>query len=197
MVSFIVYCPHTQEQNGVAERKHRHIVENSLALLAKSSIPLKYWDEAFRTIVFLHNRLPTPILKQKCPLELLFKTKPNYSFLKVFGCACYPNTRPFNKHKLQFRSTVCTFMGYSLNHKGNKSLDSNGKLYIFKDVIFDETTFPFAQTDTVPIDRPINEVDLPSVPNVHSISPVTDVVVQDIVSFGNTNLNRRASRPRG
>ena len=140
-------CPHTQEQNGVVERKHRHIVENSLALLVKSSIPLKYWDEAFRTVVFLHNRLPTPILKQKCPLELLFKTKTNYSFLKVFGCACYPNTRPFNKHKLQFRSTVCTFMGYNLNHKGYKCLDSNGKLYISRDVIFDETTFPFAQTD--------------------------------------------------
>ena len=77
-------CPHTQEQNGVAERKHCHIVENGLALLAKSLIPLKYWDEAFRVVVLLHNRLPTPILKQKCPLELLFKTKPNYSFLKVF-----------------------------------------------------------------------------------------------------------------
>ena len=211
-------CPHTQEQNGVAERKHHHIVENGLALLAKSSIPLKYWDEAFRTAVFLHNRLPTPILKQKCSLEFLFKTKPNYSFLKVFGSACYPNTHPFNKHKLQFRSTVCTFMGYSLNHKGYKCLDSNGKLYISRDVIFDETTFPFAQTNqysysihnssslsnstpsasppilTVPsqthshpvshscpvvisIDKPINEVDLPSVPNVHSISPVTGVVV--------------------
>ena len=111
-------------------------------------------------------------------------------------------------------------MGYNLNHKGYKSLDSNGKLYIFRDVIFDETTFPFAQTDqssysihnsfslsdstpsasppilTVPIDRPINEVDLPSVPNVHSISPVTDVVVQDIVSSSNTNLNRMIGQPR-
>ncbi|RVX16118.1 Retrovirus-related Pol polyprotein from transposon RE2 [Vitis vinifera] len=38
-------------------------------------------------------------------------------------------------------------MGYSLNHKGYKRLDSNGKLYISRDVIFDETTFPFAQID--------------------------------------------------
>lgn len=52
-------CPHTHQQNGLVERKHRHIVENGLTLLAKASLSFEFWGEAFRTIVYLHNRLPT------------------------------------------------------------------------------------------------------------------------------------------
>ena len=95
-----VSCPHTHEQNGVAERKHRHIVESGLTLLAHASLPLKYWDEAFRTSVFLINRMPTPRLNLLSPLEVLFHTTPDYSSLRVFGCLCYPNLRPYNKLKL-------------------------------------------------------------------------------------------------
>jgi histone deacetylase 1/2 len=41
-----VSCPHTSQQNGIAERKHRHLVETGLALLAHSSLPLRFWDES-------------------------------------------------------------------------------------------------------------------------------------------------------
>ena len=64
--------------------------------------------------------------------------------LRVFGCACYPNTRPYNMHKLKFRSTQCTFLGYSLNHKDYKCLDTNDKIFISRDVIFYEHSFPFS-----------------------------------------------------
>jgi transposase InsO family protein len=40
-------CPHTPQQNGVAERKHRHIVETALFLISQSSLPLSYWPYAF------------------------------------------------------------------------------------------------------------------------------------------------------
>lgn len=82
--------PHTSQQNGIVERKHQHIVDTGLALLSQSNMPLKYWDEAFANVVYLINRLPTPILNHLSPLEKLFHTKPNYSFLKVFGCECFP-----------------------------------------------------------------------------------------------------------
>jgi histone deacetylase 1/2 len=48
-ISHRVSCPHTSQQNGVVERKHRHLVETGLALLAHSSLPLRFWDEAFMT----------------------------------------------------------------------------------------------------------------------------------------------------
>jgi hypothetical protein len=54
-----VSCPHTHQQNGSAECKHRHIVETGLALLAHASVPIKFWDKAFLTATYLINRLPT------------------------------------------------------------------------------------------------------------------------------------------
>jgi histone deacetylase 1/2 len=75
-------------QNGSAERKHRRIVETGLALLAHAHMPLKFWSEAFLTAAYLINRLPTRVIDNTCPLERLFHQSPNYSMLRVFGCAC-------------------------------------------------------------------------------------------------------------
>lgn len=143
-----VSCPYTPAQNGIAERKNRHIVDIGLTLLAKASLPLKYWDHAFLTAIFLINKLPAQNLNFKSPYELIFHKPPDYTFLKTFGCACYPNLRPYNSTKLQFRSTLCTFLGYSSDHRGYKCLDSKGKIYISRDVLFDETSFPFVSNSS-------------------------------------------------
>lgn len=50
-------CPYTPEQNGLAERKHRHIIELSLASMSHASVPLEYWDGVFSSVVYLINRL--------------------------------------------------------------------------------------------------------------------------------------------
>jgi len=140
-----VSCPHAHQQNGSAERKHRHIVEMGLTLLAHSSLLLKFWDEAFSTAVFLINRLPSRVIHGETPLERLYKQKPDYSFFRTFGCAVWPNLRPYNARKLQFRSKQCVFLGYSNLHKGFKCLDpKEGRIYISRDVVFDEHVFPFA-----------------------------------------------------
>jgi hypothetical protein len=145
-ISHNVSCPHAHQQNGSAERKHRHIVEVGLTLLAQASMPLKFWDEAFTTAVYLINRTPNKVLNFATPLERLFHTKPNYMSLRVFGCVCWPNLRPYNKHKLDFWSKQCVFLGYSSQHKGFKCLDiSEGRVYISRDVVFDEIVYPFAK----------------------------------------------------
>jgi hypothetical protein len=81
-------CPHTHQQNGVAECKHHHIVEMGLALLAHVSMPLKYWDEAFLMTVYLINRTPARLLSYDTPLHRLLGATPDYSSFRVFGCAC-------------------------------------------------------------------------------------------------------------
>ena len=122
-----------------------HVVEVGLALLANSSMPLKFWDEAFLAATYLINILPSSVINFDIPFERLFHTKPNYASLRVFGCACWPNLRPYNTRKLSFRSKQCVFLGYSPRHKGVKCLDvSTGRIYISRDVVFDETVFPFA-----------------------------------------------------
>jgi histone deacetylase 1/2 len=110
-ISHHVSCPHAHQLNGSAERKHRHIVEVGLSLLAQASMPLKFWDEAFMTATYLINRLPSRVINNQTPLERLLDQKPDYSVLRVFGCACWPNLQPFNDRKLQFRSKNACFLG--------------------------------------------------------------------------------------
>lgn len=57
-------CPHTHQQNGAIERKHRYIVQVGLSLLANASMPQSFWAEAFQIATFLINCLPTPVLHQ-------------------------------------------------------------------------------------------------------------------------------------
>ena len=144
-ISHHVSCPHAHQQNGSAERKHRHIVDMGLALLANASMPLKFWDEAFLTATYLINLLPSKVIKLETPITRLLGVTPDYTSLRVFGCACWPNLRPYNTRKLAFRSKRCVFLGYSPMHKGVKCLDvPTGRVYISRDVVFDESVFPFA-----------------------------------------------------
>jgi histone deacetylase 1/2 len=101
-ISHRVSFPHTSQQNGIAERKHRHLVETGLALLAHSSLPLRYWDEAFLTACYLINRMPTPVLHKGTPFHCLLGVHPDYTFLRTFGCACWPSLRKYNARKLTF-----------------------------------------------------------------------------------------------
>ena len=169
-----VSCPNTSQQNGIAERKHRHLVETGLALLAHSSLPLRFWDEAFLTACYLINRMPTPVLNKDTPLFRLFHVQPNYSSLRIFGCACWPSLRKYNAHKLEFRSKMCVFLGYSPLHKGYKCLDrTSGRIYISRDVVFDESVFPYSS--------PGVSVDIASIEHAltfPSNEPVSDVHVR-------------------
>uniref|UniRef100_A0A2N9HBX8 Reverse transcriptase Ty1/copia-type domain-containing protein n=1 Tax=Fagus sylvatica TaxID=28930 RepID=A0A2N9HBX8_FAGSY len=158
--------------NGSIERKHRHIVETGLALLSHSAMPLRYWDDAFQTACYLINRLPTPTLQNKSPFEKLFNTNPDYSFLKTFGCSCWPNLRPYNSHKLLPRSLECIFLGYSLLHKGYKCLHlPSGRLYISRDVIFVENKFPFSSPPIPAASTSLESSSSQSLAFVQSISP--------------------------
>ncbi|KAG8479751.1 hypothetical protein CXB51_029621 [Gossypium anomalum] len=124
-----VTCPYTSEQNSVAKRNHRQIGDMGLSLLAQSAMPLQFWYYAFAHAVYLTNRLPTPILSHVSPYETLHKIQPDYGLLRVFGCACFPNLRPFNQYKLQFWSQQCVFLGVTPNRKGYQCLTLDGRVY--------------------------------------------------------------------
>jgi histone deacetylase 1/2 len=142
-MQFRMSCPYTSQQNGRAERKHRHIAEFGLTLLAQAEMPLHYWWEAFSTAVYLINRLPSLVTQNKSPYSLLYHKEPEYNSLKPFGCACYPCLKPYNQHKLQFHTTRCVFLGYSNSHKGYKCINSHGRIFNSRHVIFNEDHFPF------------------------------------------------------
>jgi hypothetical protein len=134
-------CPYTSPQNGLAERKLRHILETRLTLLAHSHLSNKYWVDSFLTAVYVINRLPTPVLQNLSPYFKLYSKAPDYERLRVFGCLCYPLLRPYNAHKLDYRSKPCIFLGY--NYAGYKCLDPvTNKAYLSRHVVFDENSFP-------------------------------------------------------
>lgn len=97
-------------------------MEVGLALLSHSSVPLRFWDHAFQTLTFDKYHLPSRVIDFDTPLECLLGAQPDYTMLKTFDCACWPNLRPYNTRKLQFRSQQCIFLGYNNLHKGYKCL---------------------------------------------------------------------------
>ncbi|BBN68591.1 hypothetical protein Prudu_489S000400 [Prunus dulcis] len=168
-------CPHTPEQNGCVERKHRHLVETARTLLVASNVPKVYWVEALSTATYLINRLPISGLAQS-PWELLFHTLPDYTRLKIFGCSCYPWLKPYVSSKLDGKSRPCVFLGYSLQHKGYRCLDMlTDRVYISRHVLFDEKSFPFtaksaSPSDSIPTLSPVIDLQFP-IPNSHSVLP--------------------------
>ena len=71
-VTHRVSCPYTQQQNGVVERKHHHLVETGLALLNHAQIPFQYWEDVFQTACYLINRLLTSTIQNLSPYEIFF-----------------------------------------------------------------------------------------------------------------------------
>jgi hypothetical protein len=77
------------------------------------------------------------LLHHSSPYERLFNRAPNYSLLRVFGCKCFPLLRPYTNHKLEYRSKVCIFLGYS--YAGYRCLDPlTDKVYLSRHVVFDD-----------------------------------------------------------
>jgi hypothetical protein len=89
------------------------------------------------TATYLINRLPSANLYYKSPLEIIYQRKLNIDHLRVFGCMCYAHNN--NKQdKLDYTSIKAIFLGYS-SQKSYKCYDSiNKKIYISRDVTFEE-----------------------------------------------------------
>ncbi|KAG8486951.1 hypothetical protein CXB51_020530 [Gossypium anomalum] len=151
-----VSCPYTSEQNGVAERKHRHVVETGITLLAQANLPIDYWGYAFYSATHLINRLPTSVLEGKTPFQCLFNRAPTYDHLRAFGCCCFPYLRPFGNHKLEFQSQPSTFLGYSPHHKGYFCLTPDEKVIVSRHVVFDENRFLSSLSTTSSDQLPLN-----------------------------------------
>lgn len=136
--------PYTPQQNGVAERANRTLVEMARCMLETSSLPQSLWGEAVNTAVYIRNRAPTKVLGDVTPYELWNGRKPSVSHWKTFGCdAIVLRKGPQSKGR-QFmpKGVKLKFVGYADSTKGFRLYDSKSrKIQIARDVIFFEECF--------------------------------------------------------
>jgi len=110
--------PYTPQQNGVAERANRTIVERARSMIHDRELEYEYWGEAVATTVYLKNRSPTRALDGMTPEEAWTAE---------------------NRSKLEPKAIACTFVGYDGNSKAYRLYDPvKRKIIKSRDVTFDE-----------------------------------------------------------
>ena len=131
--------PRSPQQNGVAERKNRTILNMARSMLKIKKLPKEFWAEAVACAVYLSNRSPTRSVWGKTPQEAWSGRKPGISHLRVFGSIAHVHVSDKRRMKLDDKSESFIFIGYDSNSKGyNLYNPSNKKIVISRNVIFDE-----------------------------------------------------------
>ena len=132
--------PYTPQQNGVAERLNRTLIEGVRTVLADSKLPHRLWAEALSTALYLRNRSPTEALEGITPYETWSGTKPDVSSLRIFGCSAYAHVPKVERRKLDSKTRKFMLLGYGTNQKGYRLYDLGCmKVIHSRDVVFDKS----------------------------------------------------------
>lgn len=131
---------YTPQQNGVAERKNRTIMNMVRNMLSEKEIPKEFWPEAVNWSVYVQNRSPTIAVKDITPEEAWSGLKPAVHFFRIFRCITYAHVPENQRKKLDDRSVKCILLGVSEESKAYRLFDpTSQKILINRDVVFDET----------------------------------------------------------
>lgn len=108
---------YTPQQNGIAERMNRTLVEMARCLLSQANLSNEFWAEAVSTAAYIRNRCPTKVLGNMTPFESWFGRKPNVSHFKTFGCKAYVLNKAPTRGKLEPKSKEHILLGYATDAK--------------------------------------------------------------------------------
>ena len=136
--------PKTPEQNGVAERLNRTLVESARSMLLDANLSKSYWAEAVSTAVYLKNRSPTKAVQGETPYEAWYGEKPTVDHLRVFGCDAYAHIPKDERRKFDTKARKCILVGYGEETKGYRLYDVTEKKILYsRDVQFNEKSRKF------------------------------------------------------
>lgn len=147
-------CVDTPQQNGVAERKNRHLLEVARSIMFTNNVPKYFWGDSILTACYLINRLPTRVLNFKIPFKFFLQYYPQTRSigslpLKVFGCKSFVHVHNHNRSKLDPRALPCIFLGYSATQKGYRCYSpEKRKYFVTMDVTFFENQ-PFYKKNSL------------------------------------------------
>lgn len=104
-------APGEPQQNGVAERRNRTLMDMVRSMLSHSTLPVNLWMEALKTAAHILNRVPSKSVP-KTPFELWTGRKPTLNYLHVWGCPAEARVFNPNMGKLDPKTISCHFIGY-------------------------------------------------------------------------------------
>ncbi|RVW77383.1 Retrovirus-related Pol polyprotein from transposon TNT 1-94 [Vitis vinifera] len=142
-------CSNTPQQNGVAERKNRHLLEVVRVSLIVAKTLISYWGEVITSAVYLINQVPCSSINFQTPLQALTNvvvapTVPNLP-PRVFGCVAFVHLHKHQRTKLSSHALQCVFVGYALHKKGYRCYHPpTRQMYITIDVVFHEDSMYFS-----------------------------------------------------
>ena len=131
--------PYSPQQNGVAERLNRTLVEKTRAELFDAGLGKEFWGEAMHVASYLRNRSPAAGLSTT-PYEAFTGVKPDVSHLRVFGCPVWVKVPDQHRRKLDPKGVKGIFVGYEPGTKGYRIWlpTAPKRITISRDVLFDE-----------------------------------------------------------
>jgi transposase InsO family protein len=133
-------APYTPQQNGVAERKNRTLIEMTRTMLDEYETSDRFWAEAINTTCHATNRLYLHKLVKNTPYELLTGNKPNVSYFRVFGSKCYVLQKRSKSSKFAPKVYEGFLLGYDSNSRVYHVFNKNsGCVETTCDAVFDET----------------------------------------------------------
>jgi transposase InsO family protein len=154
--------PGSPQQNGLAERWNRTILDKARSMLHGASLSLSFWELATDVAVHIHNRTPSRVIGWHTPHELWTSRVPDVSYFRVFGCLAYAHVPQGKRQKLDPRSVPMTFVGYEPGSKGYRLWNSTTRTIVLsRDVTFDERSYP-AKASGPPSA-------LPALPTIHEV----------------------------
>ena len=130
--------PYTPQQNGVAERANRTLVEMARCMLVHAGLAESYWGEAINCAAYIRNRTPTKALDDVTPYEVWTGKKPVVKHFKVFGCLAIALDKT-EKNKLRQKGKEYVMIGYDSESKAYRLYDPEKRQTVVRrDVKFDE-----------------------------------------------------------
>nr|GEZ59091.1 putative ribonuclease H-like domain-containing protein [Tanacetum cinerariifolium] len=118
----------TPQQNGVAKRKNRTLIEAARTMLADSKLPTTFWDEAVNTACYVQNRVLVVKPHNKTPYELFLGRKPDLSFMRPFGCPITILNTLDHLGKFDEKADEGFFVGYSTHRKAFRVFNTKTKI---------------------------------------------------------------------
>ena len=140
-------APYSPDQNGVAERANRTIMERVKAIIAEFKLDKRLWMEIAETVVYLKNCSPTSAVATT-PYELWHGTRPNLSHLKIIGSTAYIHVPKERRTKLDTHSHKGIMIGYGGTNQYKVWDLTRDDIVVSRDVVFIEGK-PVDQTPAV------------------------------------------------